>query len=396
MPGRQLPTILSHDVRSRNTSKSCFVTVGTKVYDITSFLDDHPGGGDLILEYGGKDVTDIMGDEISHFHSEAAYEILDEHLIGFVATEKVMDAVTKSNRPDSIVPLPPDSNGLETMETLGLTGEENGKSNGSANGDTDGSAPGAFSSKPPDFAATAMSSAAAQSKDPPLVDDYKTHKFLDLNRPLFMQVWNGGFEKDFYLEQVHRPRHYKGGASAPLFGNFLEPLSKTAWWVVPMVWLPPVAYGTFLAFWNIPNTLQMMAYWSLGLFLWTLVEYILHRGLFHVDEWVHTRLVLFAFVLIVLQLPTQQPGSPHKPFPAPWDTSLSPHGQISACHASYALRRTSHSFLQAGSYCVLLGLVCCSRRFLWRYLWLHMLRLDPLLPSPQKVGCLSIPFFDFS
>jgi 4-hydroxysphinganine ceramide fatty acyl 2-hydroxylase len=54
MPGRTLPTILQADVESRNTAKSCYVTLGTNVYDITSFLDDHPGGGDLILEYGGK------------------------------------------------------------------------------------------------------------------------------------------------------------------------------------------------------------------------------------------------------------------------------------------------------------------------------------------------------
>ena len=300
MPGRQLPTIFSHDVRSRNTSKSCFITIGTKVYDITSFLDDHPGGGDLILEYGGQDVTDIMADEISHSHSEAAYEILDEHLIGFVANEKVMDAVTKSNQPDSIVPLPPDSEGLETMETMGLMGQEdgrkaNGSKNANANGNTVGSAHGAYSSKPPIFAATGMSSADDLSRETDLVDDYKTHRFLDLNRPLLMQVWNGGFEKDFYLEQVHRPRHYKGGASAPLFGNFLEPLSKTAWWVVPTVWFPPVAYGTFLAFQHVPNTLQMMAYWCLGLFLWTLTEYILHRGLFHVDGWANPRLELFLF-----------------------------------------------------------------------------------------------------
>merc|ERR1712093_854608 len=33
--------------------------------------------------------------------------------------------------------------------------------------------------------------------------------------------WHVGFSKDFYLEQIHRPRHYKGGESAPLFGNFL-------------------------------------------------------------------------------------------------------------------------------------------------------------------------------
>jgi len=72
MPGRTLPTILSSDVESRNTTKSCYVTLGTKVFDITPFLADHPGGGDLIVQYGGKDVTEIMGVELSHTHSEAS------------------------------------------------------------------------------------------------------------------------------------------------------------------------------------------------------------------------------------------------------------------------------------------------------------------------------------
>ena len=97
------------------------------------------------------------------------------------------------------------------------------------------------------------------------------------------QLWNAGFSRSFYLEQVHRPRHYKGGQSAPLFGNFLEPLSKTSWWVVPLVWLPPVAYGTLLAFGGLPAH-EALAYWLFGLGLWTLIEYILHRGLFHVDK----------------------------------------------------------------------------------------------------------------
>ena len=262
MPGRTLPTILSSDVESRKTAKSCYVTLGTKVFDITPFLDDHPGGGDLILEYGGKDVTQIMGDEFSHTHSEAAYEILDDHLIGFVTTDAVMKTVAKSDHPDNIVPLPPNQAGMKELQANGAADNVAGQ---------------------PIYATTGMSSAEDLSVETDLSQDYRTHKFLDLNRPLFMQIWNGGFDKDFYLEQVHRPRHYKGGASAPLFGNFLEPLTKTPWWVVPTIWLPPVAYGTYLSFMNMPNTTAMSAYWFMGLGLWTLVEYILHRGLFHID-----------------------------------------------------------------------------------------------------------------
>ena len=93
--------------------------MGTKVYDITDFLDSHPGGGDLILEYGGRDITEILKDEVSHTHSEAAYEILDGSLVGFVATDGVMDTVTKSERPGQIVPLPPTQDGMAKLKANG-------------------------------------------------------------------------------------------------------------------------------------------------------------------------------------------------------------------------------------------------------------------------------------
>jgi 4-hydroxysphinganine ceramide fatty acyl 2-hydroxylase len=264
MPARTLPTIPLEEVRSHNNEKSCYVTIGERVFDVTSFLEDHPGGGDLILEYGGKDVKDIMQDEVSHCHTEAAYEILEESLVGFVATDPVLNAATKSSHPASVIPLPPTANGAATLRSEGVS----------------------TSSLPsrPTYASTGMSSEEDLSKETDLSDDWKTHKFLDLNKPLFPQMLFSSFSKEFYLEQVHRPRHYKGGASAPLFGNFLEPLSKTAWYIVPTIWLPPVAYGTYLGYTHLPPLMAPL-YWFLGLFLWTLVEYLLHRFLFHVDEY---------------------------------------------------------------------------------------------------------------
>lgn len=264
MPGLTLPTLLPSDVASHNTSKSCYVTVGTKVYDLTSFLPDHPGGGDLILEYGGKDVTDILRDELSHSHTEAAYEILDESLVGFVASDLVNDTVVKSSQPGEILPLLPSAKGQVELCDSAVGGELKQRSV---------------------YAATGMSSAEDLTKETDIATDYKMHKFLDLDRPLFPQIWYGGFSKEFYLQQIHRPRHYRGGDSAPLFGNFLEPLSKTAWWVVPMVWLPPVAYGTYYGYQGLSTAPEAVAYSFLGLFLWTFIEYLLHRGLFHVDKY---------------------------------------------------------------------------------------------------------------
>lgn len=202
MPGRTLPSLPQSEVASHSTAKSCYVTIGTKVYDVTSFLPDHPGGGDLIVEYGGKDVTEILKDELSHRHSEAAYEILDESLVGFVATDAVIKTVVDSSHPEEILPLPPTAKGIAELDNT-----------------LDGGEP----KQRPVYAATGMSSAEDLSVETDTVADYKTHKFLDLNRPIFPQIWYGGFSKDFYLEQVHRPRHYRGGDSAPCSETFWNP-----------------------------------------------------------------------------------------------------------------------------------------------------------------------------
>ncbi|KAJ3769702.1 fatty acid-2 hydroxylase [Lentinula raphanica] len=53
-----------------------------KVYDITSFLQDHPGGDDIILKYAGQDVETVMKDKTEDEHSDSAYDMLDEYAIG--------------------------------------------------------------------------------------------------------------------------------------------------------------------------------------------------------------------------------------------------------------------------------------------------------------------------
>ena len=250
MSGKNLPKFTPAEIESHNNAKSCYVTLGSKVYDVTDFVDGHPGGEELVLEYAGKDVAEILRDPASHVHSDSAYEILEECHIGFVASE---------------------SNGEAVHGGLSQTREQ------------------------PLYATTGLSCEEDLSVDTDYTKDYQTYKFLDLNKPLLMQLWNSGFTKEFYLDQIHRPRHYKGGESAPLFGNFLEPLSKTAWYVVPIMWLPPITYGTILGFSGLANVPAASAYWVGGLFLWTLIEYLMHRFLFHIDRYgpMHVRLRIY-------------------------------------------------------------------------------------------------------
>ncbi|OHE92634.1 cytochrome b5-like Heme/Steroid binding domain-containing protein [Colletotrichum orchidophilum] len=285
MPSRTLPTFTRAEVEAHNSKKSCYVTIGSNVYDVTDFAQDHPGGAHLVYDYAGKDIDAILRDPTSHPHSETAYEVLDESLVGFVINQKAADGIRKVN-------------GTANGKANGLAngnGKANGNGNGNGNGiiEKTGEAKGVQINEHGELwdgerwvhPRTGMASEEDLSKETDYTSDYKKHKFLDLSRPLFPQIWFGGFSKEFYLDQVHRPRHYKGGESAPLFGNFLEPLSKTPWWVVPLAWLPPVAYGTYLAREGMDSSFQEFCYWGFGFFLWSLIEYVLHRFLFHLDKW---------------------------------------------------------------------------------------------------------------
>ncbi|TEB30284.1 cytochrome b2 [Coprinellus micaceus] len=50
--------ISGKEVAKHNTRESCWIIVHGKVYDVTDFLDDHPGGSKIILKYAGKDATE--------------------------------------------------------------------------------------------------------------------------------------------------------------------------------------------------------------------------------------------------------------------------------------------------------------------------------------------------
>eukprot|EP00794_Sanderia_malayensis_P019310 gene19310-21234_t len=63
------------------------------VYDVSNFLAVHPGGKDLILRYGGKDITCIMESTDIHKHSATAYSLFKEFKI--LKLKKVLLMVEK-------------------------------------------------------------------------------------------------------------------------------------------------------------------------------------------------------------------------------------------------------------------------------------------------------------
>lgn len=70
-------------VSHHRTANDAWVIYRGCVYDVTVFLESHPGGADIMLDKLGGDVTDVMSDEKGvHVHSVFAYKLLEKYKIG--------------------------------------------------------------------------------------------------------------------------------------------------------------------------------------------------------------------------------------------------------------------------------------------------------------------------
>lgn len=72
-------TISLAEASKHKSEKDCWLIIHGKVYDVTAFLDEHPGGYDIVVAASGKDGTEDY-EEIGH--STTATEMLADYYIG--------------------------------------------------------------------------------------------------------------------------------------------------------------------------------------------------------------------------------------------------------------------------------------------------------------------------
>lgn len=116
---------------------------------------------------------------------------------------------------------------------------------------------------------------------------------IDWNKAILPQVGKLGAD---YLHWVHSP------VDRPLRlfeSDFVEFFSMTPWYMVPIIWIPTMLYVCFVACRDLtarngignidpdllnsgPKVFSVFTFlFLIGIFVWSLIEYCLHRFLFH-------------------------------------------------------------------------------------------------------------------
>lgn len=75
------------EISKHNTTDDLWIVYNGLVYDVSKFIDEHPGGEEVVVDVAGTDATEAF-DDIGH--SDDAHDILKGLLIG-----KLEGGVTK-------------------------------------------------------------------------------------------------------------------------------------------------------------------------------------------------------------------------------------------------------------------------------------------------------------
>ncbi|KAF5708432.1 L-lactate dehydrogenase (cytochrome) [Fusarium mundagurra] len=98
------------DLKQHNTANDCWIAVHSKVWDITHFINEHPGGPEVLLNLAGSDATELYND----VHAPDIIEDLpSDKLIGLLEETAISRPPPKTTEID---PVPPPTSPTQTNE----------------------------------------------------------------------------------------------------------------------------------------------------------------------------------------------------------------------------------------------------------------------------------------
>ncbi|XP_050363001.1 cytochrome b5-like [Nymphalis io] len=105
----ELKRFTRKEILNRNTKQDAVFIIENEVYDVTPFLDDHPGGHEVLLNVAGKDASEDF-DDVGHSsdakHMMKKYkigELVDEDKIEFKRRQYSWEEYNKENSSGSFV-----------------------------------------------------------------------------------------------------------------------------------------------------------------------------------------------------------------------------------------------------------------------------------------------------
>ena len=191
------------------------------VYDVKEYFHEHPGGSDLIEELLGKEIDEKFEEAE---HTKTARKIFDNFPI--VGTLAAREPSTNSESDDGV---------------KGLDGYN--------------------------------------------LDQNLAKKLnIDYSKGIIWQLLTKDIPLEEYRQFVNEPKNFVGKDSkhVKMFDNwFCEVNSKTPWWMIPLAYIPISCYLIYMS--EGPAWWRLLC-WGAGVFSWTVIEYFLHRFIFHGED----------------------------------------------------------------------------------------------------------------
>ncbi|EDQ91242.1 uncharacterized protein MONBRDRAFT_19975 [Monosiga brevicollis MX1] len=105
------------EMAKHDSNASCYMAIHGKVYDVTKFLQEHPGGEEVMMDHAGQDGTEAFEDT---GHSQDARDMLAEYEIGVLPEDEAAAASKAEKKTSTNAPAGGSSDSWTLYTVVGL------------------------------------------------------------------------------------------------------------------------------------------------------------------------------------------------------------------------------------------------------------------------------------